>query len=460
MRQAVKRATAPGGAFESEFRVVLPGGSIRRFRSHGRMQFEAGEPRRLNVASIDITQAHEMVMKLEEATRAKSEYLAAMSHEIRTPINGLLGTVDLLLDLGVSAEQKTYVDTIRSCGGALLTIINDILDLSKIEAGMLVVESIPFHLERLLDETVAVVAPLAGARGLELRMEFEQGLPDTLTGDPQHLRQVLLNLLSNAVKFTSHGCVTLRVSSLDRTADSLQLEFTVVDTGIGIPPEAQKAIFEPFVQADSSTTRRYGGTGLGLPISRKLIEAMQGHLEIQSEPGRGSTFRFSLRLPIAAGSNVPAVALRDRIPHSVRPLRVLLAEDNPVNQKVAARMMERMGHHVDFAANGIQAVSAVRKSQYDVILMDCQMPEMDGYAATRAIRLLECGVRLPIIAMTANAMPEDRKCCLDAGMNDYISKPVSATGLYYLLEAVTDNPGNSKPEDHAESGTVPEPIPG
>ena len=378
---AVKRASEADGSFEAEFRAVWQNGSIRWLRTQGRLEVEAGQPVRLTGASIDITRAHEMVIRLEQAMRAKSEFLANMSHEIRTPMNGLLGTVDLLFDLGVSAEQKEYVDTIRSCGETLLRIVNDILDLSKIEAGKLIVESIPFQLEGLLKEIMAVVAPLAGVRGLELRQEFDSGLPDTLIGDPQRLRQMLLNLLSNAVKFTNDGGVTLSVATCERSQDNVDLQFSVRDTGIGIPAAVQDAIFQPFTQADSSTTRRYGGTGLGLPICRGLIASMKGRLEIESEPGCGSTFRFTIRFPIAAERAVPERTFQDRIAQSSRRLRVLLAEDNPVNQRVAVRLLERMGHQVDVAGDGKQAVAAVNDVEYDVVLMDCQMPEMDGYTA-------------------------------------------------------------------------------
>jgi signal transduction histidine kinase/ActR/RegA family two-component response regulator len=435
---ALKRALGADGCFEAEFRVIMPNQSIRWFRTQGRIEFEAAHPRRLNGASVDVTKAHEMVLGLEQAMHAKSEFLANMSHEIRTPMNGLLGTVDLLLDLGVTEEQKEYVCTIRSCGEALLATVNDILDLSKIEAGKLIVESIPFHLEELLNETQAVVAPLARARGLALSQVLEPNLPDTLLGDPQRLRQVILNLLSNAVKFTSDGDVTLKVSTCERSEDHVGLRFSVTDTGIGVPAEAQEAIFEPFTQADSSTTRRYGGTGLGLPICRGLVAAMNGRLEIESQPERGSTFHFTILFPIAAEQAAQVKAVDGAIPRSSRRFRVLLAEDNPVNQKVTGRLLERMGHRVDIAGDGRQAVEAVKQAAYDVVLMDCQMPEMDGYTATEVIRSLNGMSALPIIAMTAHAMAEDRNRCLAAGMDDYLSKPISAGRLHHFLETLPD----------------------
>ena len=459
LRAALKRALAADGSFEAEFRAVLPNGSLLWFRTQGRVEFEAGQPRRLNGASVDITRIHEMVIRLERAMRAKSEFLANMSHEIRTPMNGLLGTVDLLLDLGVTAEQREYVHTIRSCGETLLGTVNDILDLSKMEAGKLIVESIPFDLAGLLKEIKGVAAPLAMARGLELRLVVEPGLPETLMGDPQRLRQVFLNLLSNAVKFTDDGDVTLSVATCERGKDNVELHFSVRDTGIGVPAEVQEAIFEPFTQADSSTTRRYGGTGLGLPICRGLVAAMKGRLEIASEPEHGSTFHFKIRFPIAAEPAAPARAVGEGIARSRRRLRILLAEDNPVNQKVASRLLERMGHKVDVVANGRQAVAAVEEVEYDVVLMDCQMPEMDGYTATEVIRRISGMRTLPIIAMTANAMAEDRQRCLDAGMDDYLSKPISADRLYHFLEILYKRPDAPSSRDDTGLSALPQPSP-
>ena len=438
LRAAVDRASETDETFESEFRAVTPSGAIRWLRTQGRMEFESGRRLRLTGVSIDITKPHELVERLEQAMQVKTEFLANMSHEIRTPMNGLLGTVSLLLDLGVTTEQRECVDIIRSCGETLLRIVNDILDLSKIEAGKLVVESIPFQLGALLKEIMAVVAPSAAARGLHLRQELEPGLPDDLTGDPQRLRQVLLNLLANAVKFTDRGSVTLQASLKERSADTVTLQFAVADTGIGIPADMREAIFEPFRQADSSTTRRYGGTGLGLAICRGLIASMHGQLDIESEPGRGSKFLCTIAFPIAAERSVPARTLHDSVPRSNRRLRILLAEDNPVNQKVEMRLLQKMGHQVDLARNGEQAVEAARETEYDAVLMDCQMPKMDGYTASAAIRRLPGRGTLPIIALTAHAMAEDRQRCLDAGMDDYLSKPISTERLYHSLATITE----------------------
>jgi len=373
----------------------------------------------------------------ERAMRVKDDFVANMSHEIRTPMNGVIGSITLLVDSGVTVEQQEYVDTIRSCGDALLSLVDGILDLAKMEAGKLTLEQRPFHLETMVNAALAVVAPSAGLRGLELRQFFPEDLRHiVVVGDPHRLRQVLLNLLSNAVKFTDHGHVSLDASLASRREDLAEVRFAVQDTGIGIPADVQNAILEPFTQADNSTTRRYGGTGLGLSISNRLIALMQGTLELQSELGRGSTFSFTVQLPITAALESEASENICWLPRSTRGLRILVAEDNPVNQRVASRLIEAMGHHVDAALDGEEAVAAIERMEYDLVLMDCQMPRLDGYAATRAIRRLERGRRIPIVAMTANVTTDDRQRCLEAGMNDFLAKPVSKRQLYDLFEGL------------------------
>jgi signal transduction histidine kinase/ActR/RegA family two-component response regulator len=441
LETAVERAIASKGTLQTEFRLVMPDHTVRWYRSQGQVECHNGEPKQVTSATIDITDERLMHQRLEQARNAaeataqsKSEFLANMSHEIRTPMNGIIGSICLLLDSGISDEQRDHLDTIRICGDTLLQLVNDIMDVAKVEAGMLILEQTPFNVEMLIRDAMAVVAPLACARRLDLRQELETGVPRGLIGDPQRLRQILLNLLSNAVKFTESGSVTVSVAIDGRQDDSVDLRFTVADTGIGIPREMRQVIFEPFIQADSSTTRRYGGTGLGLTICRKLVALMNGALELVSEPGHGSIFRFTLRLGLAES---PAVALSpaaQRIERPQRRLRILLAEDNAINQKVAARLLERMGHEVDLADDGRKAVAAVERAAYDLVLMDCQMPEMDGFAAARAIRLLDCGRTLPIVAMTANAMAGDRGRCLESGMDDYLAKPISLAKLQAGLE--------------------------
>ncbi|MCL6534494.1 MAG: response regulator [Armatimonadetes bacterium] len=373
----------------------------------------------------------------ERLAQARTEFLANMSHEIRTPMNGVLGMLNLLKDTPLTDEQRDLLQTAETSAQHLLEILNDILNLAKIEAGQMKLERTPTDLKRLVRETCEMVRPQARLKGILLREELPDGELYALA-DPTRLRQILLNLLSNAVKFTERGEAVARLIKREASAENEHaLRFEVQDTGIGIPPEKQQQIFEPFRQADGSTTRKYGGTGLGLAISKKLVELMGGRMGVVSQVGEGSTFWFEVSLPAC---DAPAhVRLEQQLRAAEQTpltgLRVLVAEDNFVNQKVIRRTLEKWGIEMQIANNGREALEWLSREPFHLVLMDCQMPEMDGYEATRRIRAYEQprGLHMPIIALTANALSGDREKCLECGMDDYLTKPVNPDLLWEKL---------------------------
>jgi two-component system, sensor histidine kinase len=474
-----------GGASNIE-KVFLTknGKAIPILFSYAPIRVREGEITGMVGIALDITErkrAEELLERSREeavlANKAKSEFLANMSHEIRTPMNGIIGMLDLLIQTRLEAEQRKFADTAYGSANTLLHILNDILDLSKIEAGKMELERVDFDVRDAVRNVIELFDARAKEKGLLLKQNIEGSIAPFVLADPVRLKQILSNLVGNAIKFTHTGEIVISVRQLDQKSETVTLQFDVSDTGVGISDELKERIFESFTQADTSTTRKYGGTGLGLSISRELVSMMGGTLSVRSWPGQGSTFSFTIRLTRSpkevvekqigeakksrAGQGTPSLPSKDPdvlFQNRNERYRILLAEDNPVNQQVILAMVNNLPLVVDVAETGREALDKLSATIYDLVLMDCQMPEMDGYDATALLRKRESDLkkpRMPVIALTANAMQGDREKCISVGMDDYLPKPFHRVDLLSLLRRWLQPDGSSRASEDASSKEEP-----